>query len=59
MGGKLETMEKFLGIRKLEEGAMLWDDFQEENYFLCIHQLNGKHSRIQYKKDINSIGRII
>ena len=36
--------------------VVLWDDFQEGNYFLCIHQLNGKYPRIQCGKDINSMG---
>jgi len=59
MGRELEIMEKFLRIRKLKKRAMLWDDSQEENYFLHICQLNGKHPRIQYRKDINSMGKFI
>jgi len=58
MEGKLEMIEKFLGIRKFK-GAMLWDNSQKGNYFSYIYQLDGKHWRIQYGKDINSIGRII
>ena len=46
-------------MRKLKEGAMLWDDSQEGDYFLHIHQPNGKHPRIQCGKDINSVGRIM
>jgi len=37
---------------------MLWNN-QEENYFLRIYQLDGKYPRIQYKKDINSMGKIM
>jgi len=59
MEKELEMIEKFLKIRKLKKGAVLWDNSQEKNYFLYICQLNGKHPRIQYRKDINSMGKLI
>ena len=42
IGRKLEQIKKFLRIRNLERGAILWVGSKEGKYLLHIHQLDGK-----------------
>jgi len=51
-------MEKFLKTRKLEEGCIM-RQLLRRKLFLMYSSTYGKHSRIQCRKDINSMGRIM
>ena len=49
-------MEKFLGIKNLEEEVMLWVVSKEGKCLPCICQLDGEPPEIQQRKAINSMG---